>query len=323
METISSVFFVPVRRSRTPRPAPVRGGSAEEERPSFERSVVGERERHNRRWPLPLTRRWLVRFGYDGVGFSGWARQPGTRTVEGVIRAGLSRHGSVFPPPIGVEVASRTDRGVSARANALTLWTALDGPPLLRALNGISAEIFFTAAAPVASEFRVRHAVERTYRYYLPRAQLDRPVALPSWRSAARLFEGPVDVRSFGRGVPVTSPRFRPVHRFTVRAVAGGLVLEVRAPSFVWGMVRKMVGALQDHHDGRLSLDRLAQGVAGTVRLSLPLAPPEGLVLWNVEHGVRWTHRWEGPNRHQERVASTARAALWTRHAVLGALPGR
>ncbi|HEY6238704.1 MAG TPA: tRNA pseudouridine(38-40) synthase TruA, partial [Thermoplasmata archaeon] len=57
--------------------------------------------------------RWLVRFGYDGSGFAGWARQPGRRTVEGelhegIVRAKVAASAEAARP----RVASRTDRGV-------------------------------------------------------------------------------------------------------------------------------------------------------------------------------------------------------------------
>lgn len=51
--------------------------------------------------------------GYDGAAFSGWAAQPGRRTVEGELSAALTtvlRAGE----PIGLTVAGRTDAGVHA-----------------------------------------------------------------------------------------------------------------------------------------------------------------------------------------------------------------
>ncbi|WP_420855881.1 tRNA pseudouridine synthase A [Thermoactinospora rubra] len=52
--------------------------------------------------------------GYDGTDFSGWARQPGLRTVQGVLEEALGR---ILRLPEGVDltVAGRTDAGVHAR----------------------------------------------------------------------------------------------------------------------------------------------------------------------------------------------------------------
>lgn len=50
---------------------------------------------------------------YDGTGFSGWARQPGLRTVQGELEAALGRVLRLDPAP-SLTVAGRTD-AVSAR----------------------------------------------------------------------------------------------------------------------------------------------------------------------------------------------------------------
>ncbi len=52
--------------------------------------------------------------GYDGTEFSGWARQPGLRTVQGELEAALGRILRLADPP-SLTVAGRTDAGVHAR----------------------------------------------------------------------------------------------------------------------------------------------------------------------------------------------------------------
>jgi len=213
-------------------------------------------------------------------------------------------------------VASRTDRGVSAVGNALTLDASLPGPTLLKSLNGISPELFFTAAAEVPVGFRVRRATRRVYRYFEPTAPRDlRRVA-----EAARSFGGTVDVRSFGRGLPTASPVWRSIESVRLLPGPAGVVVEVNAPSFVWGMVRKIVAALREVDAGRLTVPRLTASLAGTERLTLPIAEPEPLVLWTVEYDVPWEHFWSGPNRHQARWRSTVHDGLVARQRVLEAL---
>lgn len=258
--------------------------------------------------------RWVVRFGYDGSVFAGWARQPGLRTVEGEVIAGLEKHGR--GAAVGLEVASRTDRGVSARGNALAVESSLRGPSLLRQLNGICPAIFFSAAAPFPAERRVRSAVRRTYRYF----SSGPPGRAARWRSASRGLLGTIDVRSFGRALPSDRPSYRTVESISVDEVPGGLVLEIRAPSFVWGMVRKIVAALDACGEGRLEATELAEAAAGGRRLTLPLAPAEGLVLWEVEYPFAWTVRWAGPTRHQRAWWEGIDADLWRRARIRDAL---
>lgn len=258
--------------------------------------------------------RWLVRFGYDGAGFIGWARQPGLRTVEGVIRDGIPRTG-IAPnaDAARVAVASRTDRGVSARANALVVTSALPPGAVLRALNGIAPDIFFTALTPVPEEFSPRSAIRRWYRYFEP-AEGHR---LESWQEAAARFHGEIDVRSFGRDLPIARPSVRRVESVRVRrSTPRWFVVDVRAPSFVWGMVRKIVAALRKVDDGSLSLSGLEAALRGQHRLMLPLAEPEGLVLWDVAYAVPWLREWTGPNRRQSRYLATLMQAARRREII-------
>jgi tRNA pseudouridine(38-40) synthase len=221
-----------------------------------------------------------------------------------------------YAAALSLEVASRTDRGVSARANALALPSSLPGSTLLRTLNGIDPDLFFTAATPIPDGFRVRAAVRRTYRYFE-----SSPVRDAERRTeAAALFVGEVDVRSLGRSIPARRPAMRRVDSVTVREVTGGAVIEVRAPSFVWGMVRKIVAALREVDSGRLPVARLRAALAGTLRLTLPMAEPEPLVLWEVEYELPWTVAWRGPNRPQTAASIRRGAAAWTRTRLLDAL---
>jgi tRNA pseudouridine38-40 synthase len=214
-------------------------------------------------------------------------------------------------------VASRTDAGVSARANALALTSPLPAAGLLRALNGIAPEIFFSAIAPMSEAMRVRRPLDRTYRYFLA----TRGTARARWEKAAQLFEGEIDVRSFGRAIPTDAPQWRTIDAVRVSELGEGLVLEIRAPSFVWGMVRKIVAALREVDGGRLSAPQLAAAIRGKSRLTLPLAEPEPLVLWEVRYPFPWTHVWRGPSRHQIRYFERARLGLWSRSHVLEIFP--
>ena len=235
--------------------------------------------------------------------------------MEGEILRYLDRH-----PQVGlgrsVEVASRTDRGVSAVGNALTLTSDLSGTKLLSALNGIDPSVYVTATTQVPDGFRVRRAGRREYRYFEPRALWD-PDRL---RAAVAAFRGRVDVRSFGRGVRSDVPVWRDVESVLIDRMGAGVLFVVRAPSLVWGMVRKIVGALREVDAGRLTLGRLAAAISGQERLTLPMAEPEPLVLWEVRYPVRWQHRWAGPNRHQRSDWESARAEAVVRQRVLAAL---
>jgi tRNA pseudouridine(38-40) synthase len=239
--------------------------------------------------------------------------------VEGTLRSAVVRLGIArSAEDARIEVASRTDAGVSARGNLLTLASDLAGPALLRALNGTAADVFFNAAREVDEGFRVRSATYRVYRYYLPGPE-DRARRL---EEGARLLGSSVDARTFGRGVPLDRASLRPIESIHVEAGVRGIWVEVRAPSFVWGMVRKIVGALLAWEIGRLSSEEIRAAAKGEHRLSLPLAPPDALILWEVGHPGTWEFRFERARRHQSRHLTEAMRRAEARIHVLGALTG-
>lgn len=261
--------------------------------------------------------RWLLRFGYDGEGYLGWARQPGRVTVEGTIRDGLARTslaGSVDLDTL--EVASRTDAGVSARSNALALASSLPALPLLRGLNGLAPTIFFTAAREIPPTFRVRSASWREYRYYLPG---DRRRAL-RLRALAERFPHELDVRTFGRGFPADLPAVRALGSLTVRFDGRGVRIDVRATGFVWGMVRRIVAALLLCEEGTLTLEEVRAAADGHRRLTLPLAPPDGLVLWEVHYPGRWAVTYARRTRDQVAHLAEVRRKAEVRRRVVRAL---
>lgn len=138
----------------------------------------------------PRVLRLRLDLAYDGAAFSGWAAQPGLRTVEGVLTDALR---TVLRSPVRLTVAGRTDAGVHAAAQVAHLdvsreaWAGLSGrsdrPPgtaLLARLAGVLArearglpgtprgasDIAVTGARVVPAAFDARFsAVGRRYVY--------------------------------------------------------------------------------------------------------------------------------------------------------------
>lgn len=89
---------------------------------------------------------------YDGSDFHGWARQPGLRTVQGVMEDCLNRILHVIQSPgLHLVVAGRTDTGV--HASNQTCHLDIDDDVLARAIGHLDMQ-----AIP-ALELRMRHAL--------------------------------------------------------------------------------------------------------------------------------------------------------------------
>ncbi len=248
----------------------------------------------------PSAARIRLDLAYDGTDFSGWAAQPGRRTVQGELERALGVLARRGPVPALI-VAGRTDAGVHARGQVahvdLAPAVATD-PLLLRRLNGLlPADVRVRAAAPAPDGFDARFsALWRRYRYRVadrprsvdPLRRADtvtwaRPLDLDRLRAASGALLGEHDFAAYCR---------RREGATTVRAVlaldwqrtaAGVLEMQVTADAFCHCMVRSLVGALVAVGEGRRPVEWPAALLARRERATeVAVAPPAGLCLEEV-----------------------------------------
>ena len=256
----------------------------------------------------------VIRVGYDGARYAGFAEQPKqahVKTVAGELRQALQ---TILRRDVELTCAGRTDAGVHARAQYVSLpfgrqeFDERSSERLLRSLGAvlpddIRAHELFRASQGFSARFDAR---ARRYRYRLssgPVAPLfcadwcwwirsARPDALDveAMNEAARNLIGEHDFKSFCKA---QSAQDKPTSRFVMSAaferecVLGEdtLVFDIVGNAFLHSMVRTIVGTLVEVGLGRRRTDWVAEVLEARSRDAAgPCAPACGLTFWDVHY---------------------------------------
>jgi tRNA pseudouridine38-40 synthase len=274
-----------------------------------------------------------IELSYDGTNFSGWAAQPGRRTVEGVLAETLGRVLRMDEPP-RLTVAGRTDAGVHARGQVVHAdlpsesWERAGvsrarqavspqdpaGVLTRRLARALPADLRVRAIAPAPEGFDARFsALWRRYSYRVcddpsradPLRRQDtlwypRSVDLVAMNDAATLLTGEHDFAAFCRRREGATT-VRALRRLDWQRDADGIAVAcVVADAFCHNMVRSLVGALLAVGDGSRPSSWPASVLAGRARdPGVRVTAPHALCLEEV--------RYPAPAELAARAAQTRR----------------
>lgn len=216
---------------------------------------------------------------YDGSNYFGFVRQPSVPTVEAKLLGAFEKAG-LFDDlcKANYQVASRTDRGVSAVGQVVVLNVLKT--PNLRALNWLLPEdIAVLSAAEAPSEFDPRRKVVLKHYRYICEAppNFDLEIA----RRASKLFVGTHDFRNFCK-----RDRKSTVLELKRVSVKGKkiLTLDFFAKAFLRQMVRKLVSAIISVGAGEMSIQDIERALSEKEEIGIEPAPPEGLILMDIKY---------------------------------------
>lgn len=249
---------------------------------------------------MPSVCKFKLVIAYDGVAYQGWQVQKIGTGVQEKVEAALAK---LFPGKPRLHGSSRTDTGVHAlgmvahfevpaaecKMTARKLALALNAwlPPDVRVMSTVRA----------AAAFHARFdAKGKQYRYFVwnhtamnplirgTAWHVPRPLDLPAMRTAAELFVGRHDFKSFAanRNYEMETT-VRTVTRCDFKKTGPLLTFVIEGDGFLYKMCRGIVGTIVQVGLGKFSATEIKQMLAQKDRRVAGMtAPAQGLVLWKV-----------------------------------------
>ncbi|KAF8323213.1 tRNA pseudouridine synthase [Clavulina sp. PMI_390] len=220
-------------------------------------------------------RKIAIKFCYWGSDYSGLAIQDGFTplpTVESVLFGALAK-ARLVDPDAGLEGCGwsrcgRTDRGVSAAGQVVSLWiipaeTGAVDPQELRYVHSINQNLPPTirvlAWSPIADDFDARFSCAYRHYKYIFSAQSSPPLNIHAMRDAAARLEGNHDFRNFCKQDPTKQIEnfYRTILRATITPFQnhysassedsgenGLYVFDLVGTAFLYHQVRHIMGIL-------------------------------------------------------------------------------
>jgi tRNA pseudouridine38-40 synthase len=232
---------------------------------------------------------------YDGGPFSGWARQPGKRTIQAELEVALA---TIARRPVALTVAGRTDAGVHALAQVASYDGSVVEPRRVNAVLPPEIAVLACSEAPAGFDAR-RDATSRAYCYRVlvrrERSAFERSRALwwphacdfEALEACAALLPGTHDFTAF----TPTETSHRHFDRDVLAAwweAAGDVwTFWIEADAFMRHMIRVLVGAMLEVGGGRRSPEGFEDLLEGRPRSQAgATAPPQGLYFAGAGYGA-------------------------------------
>ena len=240
---------------------------------------------------------WRMDVEYEGTRYSGWQKQPHSRSIQGEI---INASQNFLGTEVHINGSGRTDAGVHALRQVASLRVKL-GPkaPSIKQLHaGINADlphdINILKIIPVPPAFHPRHdAVSRYYLYQIAtrRTAFGKPFVwwvrdrldVSEMALGLKLITGRHDFSSFSETQDNNTSTIVHVHTAEIGTVGGLILIRIGASHFLWKMVRRIVGTIVEIGRGRMTSANFLRMLQTSSNEAAALtAPPSGLFLEQV-----------------------------------------
>ncbi|MHC4112120.1 MAG: tRNA pseudouridine(38-40) synthase TruA [Planctomycetota bacterium] len=235
---------------------------------------------------------------YDGSEYHGWQIQPGFKTIQGTLTEVIQ---GLVDQEVKVFGASRTDAGVSALGQValVQIDSSIPVENLARVItHRLPSDIAVAKVVEVPQGFDLMGEVKsKLYRYTIFTGQL-RPVLqirhcwhlptildIAAMAKAAAMLAGKKDFKSFAAAADKRQTSVRTIFRCDVKQNDDWVYVDVEGDSFLYNMVRNIVGTLVEVGSGRLIPEKINEILAAKDRTAAgPIAPAGGLCLMRIKY---------------------------------------
>ena len=248
--------------------------------------------------PVMVIRNIKLTIIYDGSEYHGWQIQPGLKTIQGTLTEAIQE---LIGGEVRVFGTSRTDAGVSALGQAalVQIDSSIPVENLARVItHRLPSDIAVAEAIEVPQGFDLIGQVKsKLYRYTIFTGQL-RPVLqikhcwhlpakldIAAMAQAAAMLVGKKDFKSFAAAADRRQTSVRTIFRCDVSRNVDWVYIDVEGDSFLYNMVRNIVGTLVEVGSGRRKPEKIKEILAAKDRTAAgPIAPAAGLCLMWIKY---------------------------------------
>lgn len=226
--------------------------------------------------------RVALKFGYNGVSFHGYARQPDLPTIEGAIISHLKSHELITnPSKAQLRSASRTDKGVSSLGNVIAFNIKDTEHIDIESLNKNLFDIFFTSKHIVSDDFYPRYAHSRTYQYFLLKKDYYCPKRI---LETATLFVGTHDFSNFAR-IEVGKNPVRTIEEIHIKETTDFLIFRFCAQTYLWNQIRRIISAILQVEEHKTTQKEIQEALDYPMqKKDFRLSPPHPLILTDIHY---------------------------------------
>tara|TARA_A100001011_G_scaffold395330_1_gene490006 strand:+ start:435 stop:1217 length:783 start_codon:yes stop_codon:yes gene_type:complete len=241
---------------------------------------------------------------YNGSKYFGWQRQKfnKTKTIQYHVDRSI---GVIADEVISTTCAGRTDTGVHAFSQIVHFDTTKKRKDYkwIQGINSfLPADIIVKALYHVDDDFHARYqAIDRTYRYIIlnqdyPSSHMletvfhfNQKIDLTKIKSTFKYFKGEKDYSCFrSSGCSAKSP-IKHIKSIKITKQNNLIYIDITANSFLYHMVRNIVGALLDVGISKKSSNSIREIINSTDRkLCGKMVPASGLYLMSVSYPKKY-----------------------------------